>query len=661
MKKETIAQETYIPNVLSSLPGSVYWKDLKGVYLGANEYAAKKAGVSSVKELIGKTDYDLFSKIQADQFRKNDKKVVQKGKELKWEEKSVSPIDGKPFIQLSSKKPLKDIQGKIIGVIGNTINISELKKTQEELKIAKQKAEEASELKSQFIMNMQHDLRTPASGVAAMLEILANKEIDSDKKETLEEIADSSRKLLNILNAILEFDSIEKGTLPVLSEKFNLHDVISDVEALEAPTATLKHIDIKTHIDDRLPQELIGDPFRVQRILINLLSNAIKFTSKGYVEIDEILWEHVDDKNVLVQIIVKDTGIGIPKDKQKVIFERFTRLDPSNKGIYSGLGLGLSMVKQFVEEMKGSIEIKSTLGQGTTFICTLPFKLPEPEKEAVTHVIFETSSSTPLIEILEKQDEKQSSSKILLVEDDKIAQLIGTSLLADEFNAQLDVATTGQEAVDLVKKSKPLYDLIFMDIGLPDGSGCEFAKQIHDLSQATAKIPIIALTAHDNDDTRQKCRVCGMQDYLTKPLGVLKMDRVFQKWLHKTIDHNKKIEIKTETTFEIIDLELGAQLIGGNVEKAKKTIKILVDMLPDYKKQLGAAFKKNDFEKLRNISHKLKGATTYCGTPRLKEAAKILEEKIRLMDDPKKVEIEPLYKKLLTEINNLSKAYKKEF
>lgn len=536
MKKDTAVQENYIIEVLSSLPGSIYWKDLEGKYLGGNEYAAKMAGLDSVEMLIGKTDYDIFSKAQADQFRNHDLMVIQKDKELNWEELSISPIDGRSFVQFSTKKPLKNKKKEIIGVICNTVDISELKKAQKELQVAKLKAEEASELKSQFMMNMQHDLRTPASGIAAMLEIFAKDEQDPKRKKTLDKLANSSRKLLNILNAILEFDSIKKGTLPVLFEKFNLNNMIHDVKALEFPTANLKHLEIKTYIDARIPQEVIGDAFRLQRILINLLSNAIKFTPQGYIEIDEILWKQIDDKNILVQIIVKDTGIGIPKDKQQVIFERFTRLDPSNKGVYSGLGLGLSMVKQFVEEMNGSIEVNSDPGHGSTFICTLPFKLPdiaerstETMHKASDLMMPEASSNTEKILI-----------KILLVEDDEIAQLISRSLLVDEFHAQLDVVTTGQEAVNLVKKSEQLYDLILMDLGLPDGNGCEFTKQIHAISKETKKIPIVALTAHDNDEARQECRDYGMQDYLTKPLGVSKMEHIFQKWLHQTIKHKKE-------------------------------------------------------------------------------------------------------------------------
>ncbi len=642
--------ELTLDHIIANMPAHVYWKDLDGVYLGSNDQQARSLGLKDGQEIVGKTDFDLpWNKKDAALFCENDLDVIRTGKTKTTEETAI--FGGKEAIVLSQKVPLRNNQGIVIGILGISVDITKQKKLEKSLEQSKQKAEEASELKSQFIMNMQHDLRTPASGVAAMLELLANKEQDSEKKETLEEIADSSRKLLNILNAILEFDSIDKGTIPVLSEKFNLHDIIKDVEALEAPTATLKQIDIKTHFDARLPKEVIGDPFRIQRILINLLSNAIKFTAKGHVEIDEVLWEHVDDKNVLVQIIVKDTGVGIPKEKQKVIFERFTRLDPSNKGIHEGLGLGLSMVKQFVEEMNGTIEVKSTLGQGTTFICTFPFKLPESDTISEDQAILAPTKDTAQEEIT------LISTRILLVEDDRIAQLVGKSLLADEFHVQLDIATTGQEAIDLVKKSKTPYDLIFMDIGLPDGSGCKFTKQIHSISDKAAKIPIIALTAHDNDDNRQSCRVCGMQDYLTKPLGVLKMDRIFRKWLHQTVDHGEKEENKNIEEDKIIDLKLGAKLINGDENKAKETLKFLIDMLPDYEKQLKENFRNNDFEELKNIAHKLKGATAYCGAPRLKQVAKILEEKIRLTDKPEKEKIKPLYKSLLSEINNLTKAF----
>ncbi len=619
--------------IIDSLPVHLYWTDLDTKIVGANISQARNFGDKDVASCIGKNSYDFakqlgWNKKFADRLHQEHLDVIhsEKGSIQEYTGKLQG---GKTHTFISQKYPLI-IKNKTVGIVGISVDITIRKNLEEKLEVSKQKAEEASELKSQFIMNMQHDLRTPASGVAAMLEILAKNESDLGKKVTLEEIADSSRKLLNILNAILEFDSIENGTLPVLSEKFNLHDIIKDVKALEAPTATLKHLDIKTNIDDQLPKMLIGDPFRIQRVLINLLSNAIKFTAKGSVEIDEILLEYVDDRNVLVQIIVKDTGIGIPKDKQKVIFERFTRLDPSNKGIHSGLGLGLSMVKQFVEEMNGHIEIKSAPGQGTTFICTLPFKLPESETASDSYLVSEPTKD------MTEEKISLSSTHILLVEDDKIAQLVGKSLLADEFHVQLDIATTGQEAVDLVKKTKPLYNLIFMDIGLPDGSGCEFTKQIHELSEDAARIPIIALTAHDNDEIKQNCRVCGMQDYLTKPLGVLKMDCMFQKWLHKTIYHEKKAELKTSEKDNIIDFDLGAKLIGGNIKKAKETLKLLVDMLPDYEKLLKKSFKNSDFEELKNIVHKLKGATTYCGTPCLTKAAKILEEKIRLINKPEK-------------------------
>lgn len=531
MAKKELKKEYYLSEVLFSLPGSIYWKNADGVYLGGNRHAARMAGLDSVDQLIGKTDYDLFTKAQADLFRQHDLLVMKTRKNLTWEELSFSPIDEKPFIQLSSKKPLKDDQDNVIGIIGNTIDISELKETQNALAIAKKKAEEASELKSHFMQNMQHDLRTPASGIAAMLEILAKKEKHPKQKKMLAQIADSSRKLLNILNAILEFDSIEYGTFPLLSEEFNLQHVLHDVEALETPTASLKHIHLETHFDKQLPAIVVGDAFRLQRILINLLSNAIKFTPKGYVKTEATLWKKIGKKNILVQIIVKDTGIGIPKEKEGVIFERFTRLDLSSKGVYSGLGLGLSMVKQFVEEMNGSIKVISELHKGTSFICTLPFKLPSSsaKKSQKKQIKRGKITDTTIFE--------QKQRKILLVEDDNIAQLVATTLLTEEFNCLLDTATTGQKALKFAKTANPLYDLILMDVGLPDGNGCKFAKQIHGISKKMSKIPIVILTARDDDEMHRQCKEYGMQDYLTKPITVEKIKDIFSAWFNNTTDH----------------------------------------------------------------------------------------------------------------------------
>ncbi len=520
-----------LSDLINQLPHFIFWKDTDLVFQGCNKKFAEQFGFKDVVDVIGKTDQDFpWSSSLRNKYVSDDVEIISHGlTKLNFEEEQKQK-DGSVKTVLVSKVPLYDSNSNITGVLGIYTDISERKKMELDLKEAKQKAEESSELKSQFMLNMQHDLRTPASGMAGMLEILATQELDPDKKRVLKQLSGSSRKLLNILNAILEFDSFENGTFPVLSEKFNLKEMIEDVKALQFPAAKLKQLKTNISIDDRIPQAIIGDPFRLQRILINLLSNAIKFTVEGYIAIEAVFLKKFDNENILIQISVKDTGVGIPADKENIIFEKFARLDPSNKGLYSGLGLGLSVVKQFVQEMGGSLEFNSQLDKGSTFICTLPFKLP-------TIAVDEKKGEDNLSMAVTQADELQySASKILLVEDNAIARLVANSLLSDNFKVSLDVVSTGQEAFDLIRQSTCLYDLIFMDIGLPDGSGCNFAKKIHAISPNPAKIPIVALTAHNGDQAKKICDAAGMQDFLAKPLDKAKILKIFKKWLHPSLE-----------------------------------------------------------------------------------------------------------------------------
>ena len=652
-KKAIELNKSILDEIIAAMPGHVYWKNRDCILQGCNDQQAKDAGLKSHDDIIGKSAYDIIAPNQPEGARRKqaaitdniDIKVMETNKQQTIEEFVVLSNKTKATY-LSKKVPLHDDENNVVGLVGISFDITERKQMEAALKKAKEKAEESSKLKSQFMMNMQHDLRTPASGVAKMLEILAKDEGDDDKKKILNQIAHSSRTLLNVLNAMLEFDSIEHGTFPLLSERFSLRDIIDDVIALEAPTAALKHIELRSCVDKKIPLLMVGDPFRTQRVLINLLTNAIKFTDKGHVEISGKLLKQIDKQNIVIQIIVKDTGIGIPKDKQKVVFQRFTQLDGSSKGVFSGMGLGLDMVKQFVDEMQGSIDVKSNANKGTTFLCSIPFRLLTQKEIAKSHEhLRQLSQLSPSV-----NQSKQKKIHVLLVEDDEVARLVGKSLLKDEFKTQLDIAMTGQDAINQAMKSKPLYDLIFMDVGLPDGKGYDFAQKIHMLSREAAKIPIIAITAHNNKATKAACKKNGLQDYLTKPLSADKVNGVFQRWLSKTspYPHPKSTDTK------ILDLELGTQLAGGKLEEAKKLLRMLVSALPEYRQQIENSFQARDNDDLRKTIHKLHGSACYCGTPTLKTAAKKLEEAI----GNKKKNIGVLYKKLLLEITTVIKAFK---
>ena len=375
------SENKLLKQVIDRLPGSIYWKNKAGAYLGRNDYSLEKmreVGFESSDDtrisIINKTDFDLFPPDVAKRYRQHDLEVMGTGKELSIEEPTTLP-NGETIIQLSTKRPLYDDQGEVIGVVGNTVDITRLKKIEAALREAKELAEASNLAKTEFMRNMEHDIRTPFSGISGIASYLWEIETDETKKEYLRDIAQCAKELLDYCNSILDFSKIESGMLVVLEKKFHLKKLIDSVVDIEKPAAKHRELKFNLSIDSEIPEILIGDRYRLHRILINLISNAIKFTSEGQINFIVSLISK-NERQAVVRFTVQDTGIGIPESKQEFIFEKFSRLTLSNKGQYKGIGLGLRIVKQFMHEMGGEIDLMSQPSQGTQFICTLPFKLP---------------------------------------------------------------------------------------------------------------------------------------------------------------------------------------------------------------------------------------------------------------------------------------------
>lgn len=377
-KKTEFLSNVYFQNILDVLPENFYWTNKNGVVLGCNNNQAKLFGFESSEDITGKSIRDIGNKLGWDKktaatVRKNDLAVMRTKIPLKAEETCV--LDGKLRTFLSYKHPLIDTKKRVMGVFGITVDITEQKELETALRIAKEKAEEASQMKSEFIHNMEHDIRTPFAGIYSMSHALAAQENDAEKKEALTLIADSSKELLEYANHILAFAQIEEEFNKVISKPFSFQNLVKSIITMEGPPARNKKIQLNYTISKNMPETVLGDPDRLKGILINLTSNAIKFTEKGSVSITVDLLKKKKNE-AIISLSVKDTGIGIPKDKQKSIYDKFFRVNPSNQGIYKGFGLGLKVVKKFVEELNGEIDLDSTVGKGTTFTLTLPFRLP---------------------------------------------------------------------------------------------------------------------------------------------------------------------------------------------------------------------------------------------------------------------------------------------
>lgn len=376
MSKERNDLESRLQCVIDSIAGNHWWKDKDGVYRGYNKSLLETLGLQSMDQVIGKKDSELPWKSQADDLVKNDNIVMINGKMVQFEE-DILTANGEEKVFMVTKVPLRSARGEIIGTIGSSFDITEKKRYESELRIAKEKAELANELKTEFILNMEHDIRTPFSGIWGLANYLWEKENDPEKKEFLGDITHSAKELLGYCNGILDFSKIESEGVPILNKKFDLFSLIDSIVLTEMPAAKHRGLDLSVEIDDEVPFVVMGDDYRLRRVLINLLSNAIKFTSKGSVKLLVSVVEFSQESKLTVlRLTVKDTGMGIPDDKIRYIYEKFSRLSRSNKGLFKGLGLGLTIVRQFIYEMEGEIEVNSVLGEGTTVTCTLPFGLP---------------------------------------------------------------------------------------------------------------------------------------------------------------------------------------------------------------------------------------------------------------------------------------------
>ncbi len=349
-----------LERVLAVAPGNIYWKDNQGRFLGCNDNVAKIFNLAANQDIKGKTNSDLFAMDLAIQAEQADQAVMLKNIEQVFEEQGLD-LNSQQATYLSRKVPLTNEQGQIIGIVGVSVDITERKRLENELIMAKEAAEQANEAKSEFLTNMGHDLRTPFSGILSMTNLLYQTEQDPAKKELQQLIIISARRLLALLNDVMELSKL--GGNPILYSQFNIFNTVQEVVDLFAAEIKSKQL---TLLLDCKNMELTSDKLRVTRIILNLMGNAIKFTHAGWVKLSVTV-------EAGLKIIVEDSGIGIADSKLEVIFDRFSKLTPSNQQAdYQGSGLGLYIAKQFAEELGGTISVTSQLNQGSCFTVKLP-------------------------------------------------------------------------------------------------------------------------------------------------------------------------------------------------------------------------------------------------------------------------------------------------
>ncbi|HNX20805.1 MAG TPA: PAS domain S-box protein [Bacteroidales bacterium] len=509
-RKQTEEKIIKLSRAVEQSPVSIVIADISGTIEYVNPKFSEVTGYS-YDELIGKNPNVLKSGFTTSLEYEQLWNTIMSGNVWVGEFKNIKK-DGTTYWEAATIAPIKNLKGEITHYVGVKEDITEKKEIYAALIEAKNKAEETNLLKSHFLANMSHEIRTPLGGILGFLELLKDKSVsENERNDFIEIISKSGQRLLETINDIIEMSRIEAGFVKIDVEEVNLFHVIQDLFHFFKPQVDAKGLDFKLYVPQNQSDHLINfftDKNKLNGILTNLIKNSIKFTEKG--SIDLLLIE----KSNGIQISIKDSGKGIPKDKMEAIFERFIQADMKNSQNQEGSGLGLSISKAYIEQLEGKIWVESEVNMGTTFFIFLPY--------------IHSNSQNDISSTIE-QNQTLPSDVIynILIAEDEDNNFQYLNVLMKKLGFQIIRAVNGLDAVNMVKESKHL-DLILMDIKMPEMTGIEAMKEIRKFNKT---IPIIAQSAFFMNGNEDLLNENGFTDYIMKPIKKDQLEILIKKYL----------------------------------------------------------------------------------------------------------------------------------
>ena len=635
------SQKVFYETILNQLPTDIAVFDKNHRYLFVNPGAIKNEEYR--KAIIGMDDYEYCAYRNrdvktADLRREHFMQVEQSRKPIAFED-SMLNLQGRVITHLRNMFPVYNEKDELEMIIGFGIDITERKEAEEELLKAKNLAEQLTGSKDQFLANMSHEIRTPMNAILGMSHQLAKTRLDDTQEFYNDTISKAAENLLIIINDILDFSKIEAGKLSLENIGFEITEVIDKALQVMLYKAEEKGISLTKKISEGLTPVLMGDPYRINQVLLNLINNAIKFTEKGFVNIAcERLRETITTQTLMITI--SDTGIGMEKEFVDRIFEKFTQEDVSVTRRYGGTGLGLSISKELVSLMGGEIKVESEKNRGTSISFILELKKG-------------TTANLPSKEIENIDTQILAGKKILVVDDNEMNRLVATTIL-NNYGALCIEALNGKESIEVLQADK--IDLVLMDIQMPIMDGIEATRLIRkDISET---LPVIALTANAIKGANEKYFALGMNDYLSKPFTENDLIKICAIWLGKKMKFITGVKPIEETVpVSLFDLSYLKEISHGDTVFLNKMLELFVEQIPGSILEINDAYSRKDLISLKAIAHRIKSSIDTLCIHSLQNPIRELEA--LALDNKPGLRMEEIIQKLNEEIPNVIDHLKK--
>ena len=598
----------FIQELIEVIPNPIYFKDASGRYLGFNKAWEQFFGHRR-EDWIGKTVFELFAPEQAAMHDARDRDLLA-STSVQAFETQVRDGAGAMRDTLYNKAVFTKADGSIAGIIGVLTDIGARKQAEEELRQAKEAAEAANRMKGDFLANMSHEIRTPMNAIIGMTDLALDSDLDAEQREYLGLVKTSADALLGIINEILDFSKVEAGHMEFENIPFDLHEVAELAERIVAHRAQEKGLKLACTIGDDVPDGVTGDPGRLRQILLNLLGNAVKFTERGEVALEVGLAEP-SEGSALLHFAVRDTGIGIPAEKQGLVFEAFAQADTSTTRKYGGTGLGLAICWKIVRSMGGQMWVDSQPGEGSTFHFTLRFGLAQVAAGRRSEPCAPAGGEATVHPL-----------SILLAEDNAINQTLAVKLL-ERMGHTVALVDNGIKAV--AASASASFDLILMDVQMPELGGVEATQRIREAERPLGRhTPIVAMTANAMEGDRERYLAAGMDGYVSKPIRASALKSAIGQALGASAG-----KVLPAASTAVFDRDRMLQELGGDAELYESIVAIFLDEHEGNVKALREALEQGDAERLHRIGHALKGSTGIFDARQVVEAALAVEQGCR--------------------------------